>query len=146
MMRVPPVEKGDNEAGIGYAGLFREKPLRCDRSEGPSTLPASCRKGLPDSACRAFSKASLTRLPRERPVARARSSIQRARSPLKRILSVVLMGQKCRAWIGMSRACRLEAAWDHQPQRTRSSRSKKTQAPFAILARFAVSIRQTVTK
>ena len=72
----------------------RAKPMRSERSGGPSKVPARFMNGLV-FACRARSIASFTKLPRERPAALACSSTQRANSSGNRILSVVLIRQDC---------------------------------------------------
>lgn len=97
-----PITPGE----IRDARHSRENPLRRERSGGPSTLPAtlpaSCMNGFASPDRRAFSNASFTRLPWERPVARACSSTQRARSSLKRMLNVVLTRRVCMTFPGLS--------------------------------------------
>jgi len=93
---VSTIEVGDEEAGVSEAGHDFENPRRVERFRGPSWTPANARKGR--VACwRSRSRASRTRLPRERPLTRDCSSIHCARSSVRRRESVVLMRQQCSA-------------------------------------------------
>ena len=110
MISIPSIQKGNDEPGICYSVHEREKPLRCERFVGPSMLPARDRKGLDASAWRTRSKASLTKLPCERPVTRAFSSTHWAKSSGKRTLSVVLIWLTCKTIALMSRPKKLRYA------------------------------------
>ena len=96
MIRITPIQKRNYRAGIRNSGHYSlANPLRRERSSGPSMLPATRRNGFSFSDRRTLSNTSFTRLPRDRPVARACSSTHAAKSSLNRTLSVVLIRRTC---------------------------------------------------
>ena len=102
VMGISTVQERHDKPRIRNPLHERAKPLRRERFLGPSMLPAKARKGFAASSRRTRSKASLTRLPWERPVAFAFSSTHRARASGKRTLNVVLMWQICNTHRKMS--------------------------------------------
>ena len=102
MMGISAIQERDDKPRIRDPLHERMKPLRRERFLGPSMLPAKARKGLEAPSRRTRSKASLTRLPWERPVAFAFSSTHRARASGRRTLNVVLIWRICNTHRKMS--------------------------------------------
>jgi len=94
MMDVTSVEKRHDESRVSNACHDFENPFLVDRSAGPLTLPAKYIKGF-SSLMRMISSASLTKLPFDLPETSALCSTHRANSSGRRMLSVVLIWQKC---------------------------------------------------
>lgn len=92
VVAVPAVEVGDKESRVGNTLHDFENPLRCERSRGPSRLPASSRNGFfSSSRSRKASIASLTRRPWGRPVSLDLRRIHSKLSAGKRTVNVVLI-------------------------------------------------------
>jgi hypothetical protein len=66
-MGVSPVRERNQETGIGYSLHFREKPLRAERSAGPSNAPARRKNGFLGDL-RALSSSIRMMAPRDIPV------------------------------------------------------------------------------
>src|SRR5581483_196912 len=93
-MLVPAIGKRDQKTGIGDRPHLREKPFLVDRFGGPSTAPASRRKGCPPAPL-AFSSCSRTIRPFGSSVLREVSANHGATSEGILTVSVLLMCSDC---------------------------------------------------
>src|SRR5436309_311111 len=93
-MEISPVPERHQEARVRDGLHFLEKPLRVERSAGPSMAPARCRNGFLDDF-RALASSILTMWLRDTPADRAVRSSHSARSSGSRTVSVLLICLKC---------------------------------------------------
>src|SRR2546426_11548930 len=94
-MHVTTICERHQETGISNAGHLVEKPLRCDRSAGPRTVPARRINFFAfSSPCRARARCSRMSFPWEMPIRLAVSSSQVANSFVIRKVIVWPIRQK----------------------------------------------------